>query len=130
MICMTSVGSYAAVAVTATSPYERWYRHFLQNHDGPCALPWQDADRLSDAERRLVARPIQQFQLGEWAHGRGLVRPTSSHPLFAADPRFISVLELFIAEEPGHSRILGRFLDREGIPPLRAHSLARIFSPR
>ena len=110
---MTSVAPHAAVSVT--SPYECWYRHFLQNRDGPRTLPWHDAYRLSVAERMVVARPIQQFQLGEWARGRGLVRRASSHSVFAADSRFLPALELFIAEEQGHSNILGRFLDREGL---------------
>ena len=117
--------SHAAVPVTL--PYECWYRHFLQNRDGPCALPWHDVYRLSVAERRLVARPIQQFQLGEWARGRGLVRRASSHSLFATDARFLAVLELFIAEEQGHSSILGRFLDTEGIPRLTRHWVDRVF---
>jgi hypothetical protein len=47
--------------------------------------------------------------------------------MFATDPRFLAVLELFIAEEQGHSRILGGFLDREGIPRLKTHWLDRIF---
>jgi hypothetical protein len=114
-------------AVSVPSPYECWYRHFLQNRDGPCTLPWHDAYRLSAAERRLVARSIQQFQLGEWARGRGLVRRASSHSVFAADSQFLPALELFIAEEQGHSNILGQFLDREGIPRLRSHWLDRIF---
>ena len=37
------------------------------------------------------------------------------------------MLELFIAEEQGHSSILGRFLDRENIPRLTSHWLDRIF---
>lgn len=114
-------------AVSVNSPYECWYRHFLENRDGPCALPWHDRYRLSGAERRLVARPIQQFQLGEWARGRGLVRRASPHSVFATDTRFPTVLELFIAEEQGHSNILGLFLDREGIPRLKTHWLDRIF---
>jgi len=47
--------------------------------------------------------------------------------VFAADERFLTVLGLFIAEEQGHSSILGRFLDREGIPRLTSHWLDRIF---
>src|SRR6266849_2925115 len=125
MLPMVPVARHAAVSVT--SPYECWYRHFLQNHDRLNALPWHDIYRLSVAERRLVARPIQQFQLGEWARGRGLVRRASSHAVFAADSRFLPALELFIAEEQGHSNILGRFLDREGIPRLPSHWLDRIF---
>lgn len=122
---MTTVVTSAAVPLA--SPYDCWYRHFCQNRDGPCTLPWRDAYRLSIAERRLVARSIQQFQLGEWARGRGLVRRASAHSVFAADSRFLPSLELFIAEEQGHSRVLGQFLDREGIPRLTSHWLDRIF---
>lgn len=122
---MTAVATSAAVPLTA--PYECWYRHFLQNRDGPCTLPWHNPYRLSVAERRLVARSIQQFQLGEWARGRGLVRRASAHSVFAADSKFLPALELFIAEEQAHSRMLGQFLDREGIPRLTSHWLDRIF---
>ena len=115
-----------AVALLS-SRYERWSRHFLQNREGPCALPWHDPYRLSADERRLVSRSIQQFQLGEWARGRGLTRRASSHPVLAADPWFIPALELFIAEEQGHSGILGRFLDRQGIPRLTNHWLDGVF---
>lgn len=112
---------------SGTSLYEHWYRHFLGNRDGPGTLLWHDPDLLSRAERRLVARSIQQFQLGEWARGRGLMRRASSHPVLASDLWFLPALQLFIAEEQGHSSILGRFLDRERIPRLTNHWLDGIF---
>ncbi len=110
-----------------SSSYEGWYSHFLENRDSPCALPWGDPYLLCAAERRLVARSIQQFQLGEWARGRGLMRRASSHPVLATHLWFLPALELFIAEEQSHSGILGRFLDREGIPRLTSHWVDRIF---
>ena len=115
------------VPVSAASPYEQWYRHFLENRDGFLALAWDDVYLLSPAERRLVGRSIQQFQLGEWARGRGLMRRALSHPVLAPDPWFLPALELFIAEEQGHSGILGRFLDRERIPRLKNHWLDALF---
>ena len=111
----------------ASSLYERWYRHFIENRDTPRAFPWHDSSPLSAAERKLVARSIQQFQLGEWARGRGLRRRASSHPVLSSDPWFLPALELFIAEEQGHSGILGRFLDRERIPRLTSHWVDGIF---
>ncbi|HYM11127.1 MAG TPA: hypothetical protein VEU62_10350 [Bryobacterales bacterium] len=111
----------------AASPYARWRRHFLENRGRPRTLPWHDSGLLSAAERRLVGRAIQQFQLGEWARGRGLLRRASAHPVLAADPWFVPALELFIAEEQGHSAILGRFLDRERIPRLESHWLDAVF---
>ena len=75
----------------------------------------------------MVARSIQQFQLGEWARGRGLWRRASAHPILGNDPSFLPALELFIAEEQNHSRMLGKFLYRKGIPRLNRHWLDGIF---
>jgi hypothetical protein len=122
---MASVVQSAGASVA--SAFEPWYRRFLRNRDSPCALPWHDPDLLSATERHLVARSMQQFQLGEWAHGRGLMRRASSHTIRTADYWFLPALELFIAEEQRHSRILGEFLDREGIPRLTRHWLDGAF---
>ena len=115
------------IPASVSSPYERWYWHFLQNRDRPCALPWHDSYLLSTAECRMVARSIQQFQLGEWARGRGLARRASLHPVLSGDLWFLPSLQLFIAEEQHHSCILGRFLDRENIPRLSNHWLDSTF---
>src|ERR1700732_2196023 len=109
------------------SPYEHWYAHFLRQSESPLALPWSDSYRLCDAERRLISRSVQQFQLGEWARGRGLVRRASSHSVLSIYQCFLPSLELFIAEEQCHSRLLGRFLDRERIPRLSSHWVDGVF---
>jgi hypothetical protein len=110
-----------------SSVYEPWYWHFREKRDVPCALPWHDSNLLCRAECRLVARSIQQFQLGEWARGRGLVRRASLHPVLSTDLWFVPSLELFIAEEQNHSQMLGRFLDREKIPKLGGHWIDSTF---
>ena len=111
----------------APSPYEPWRRHFLQNRGRAHALPWMDPALLTAKERRVVSRAIQQFQLGEFARGRGLKRRAAAHPVLGADSDWLPALQLFIAEEQEHSHILGRFLDREGIPRLAAHWLDGVF---
>src|SRR5689334_9028207 len=107
--------------VSAASPYEKWHGHFLENRDAPFDIPWQSPDCLTAEERSAVSRSIQQFQLGEWARGRGLRRRAAAHPRLGADPFFLPALELFIAEEQSHSSALGRFLDHERIPRLATH---------
>src|SRR4051794_29874464 len=72
-------------------------------------------------------RSVQQFQLGEWARGRGLKRRAAAHAGLAADPWFLPALDLFIAEEQGHSASLGRFLDHERTPRLAAHWVNQVF---
>ena len=102
--------SLAASAPPLASHYERWHRHFRLNVDSPAALPWNDSYQLTSAERRSVVRSIQQFELGEWARGRGLKRRAQSHDALAGDPWFLPALELFIQEEQGHSGMLASFL--------------------
>src|SRR4249920_2921525 len=98
-----------------SSSFERWHRHFDDNQRRPAVLPWRDPCRLSAAEIAFAGRSIQQFQLGEWARGRGLRRRAAACPALAGDPWFLPALELFIAEEQNHSRMLGAFLDAERI---------------
>lgn len=106
---------------SVNSLYEHWYHQFLEKRDSPCDLPWHDPYLLSAGERRIVARSIQQFQLGEWARGHGLVRRAAAHPILSADQWFLPSLDLFIGEEQRHSCMLGHFLDRERIPRLTNH---------
>jgi len=116
-----------ASTVSCTSPYERWYRHFLGRGDIALSLPWHDSYSLTALERHAVARSIQQFQLGEWARGRGLKRRAARARFLAIDPRFLPTLELFIEEEQRHSSVLGRFLDQQGIPRLSTHWVNAVF---
>jgi len=111
----------------ALSPYEPWRRHFNRNRSVSQTLPWTEPAGLAARERRVVARSIQQFQLGEWARGRGFMRRASAHPVLGSDPEWLPALQLFIAEEQEHSNILGQFLDRERITRLEAHWLDGIF---
>src|ERR1700687_3149552 len=101
---MTPATLFAPAPVS--SCFERWYRHFLDNGNAADSLPWCETYRLSATELRLVGRSVQQFQLGEWARGRGFRRRAAGHAGFAADEWFLPALELFIAEEQGHSEML------------------------
>ena len=113
--------------LTSDACYLDWRDYFEHNQPTQTELPWQDNYRLSRIERAAVTRSVQQFQLGEWARGRGLLRRASMDARVAAQPGFLTALELFIAEEQRHSRLLGDFLDLQGIPKLRSHWVDRIF---
>src|SRR6266581_2244461 len=41
---------------SASSPFERWHRHFFENRDSPGAFPWHDSYRLTASELRLLGR--------------------------------------------------------------------------
>jgi hypothetical protein len=92
-----------------------WVEYFRANVAEP-GLPWEDAYRLSGAERVAVIESIQQFQLGENAAGRRLLQRAES-----TDAEFAQALRLFIKEEQRHSELLGRFLSTQGAPCLQRH---------
>jgi hypothetical protein len=104
-----------------------WKSFFRARAERPDLPGWDDTGRLTPEERRLIAPSIQQFQLGEGADGAGLRRRALESALAGADPGFIATLQLFIQEEQRHSRDLGRFLDREGIPRLERHWVDGVF---
>jgi hypothetical protein len=103
-----------------------WLSYFTLNTLEP-PLPWKDAGRLSPAECVLVARSIQQFQLGENSEGRGLLRRAREFRARSGDAHFPEAVALFIQEEQRHSRILGRFLDLNSVPCLGRHWVDSVF---
>jgi len=96
-------------------------QYFQANYAEPC-LPWDDAYRLTGAERAIVLPSIQQFQLGENAQGRRLLRRAG---VLGND--YLQALRLFVREEQRHSAILGRFLSLHGARCLRQHWAHSVF---
>ncbi|HEV8384466.1 MAG TPA: ferritin-like domain-containing protein [Candidatus Acidoferrales bacterium] len=97
-----------------------WIQHFQRNRKSR-SFPWFDPYRLCASERLIVGPSLQQFQLGEGAQGRGLLRRAKAYARHAGDLEFPAAMQMFIAEEQQHSVELGRFLTQEGIPLLATH---------
>jgi hypothetical protein len=97
-----------------------WLDYFAGNQGEP-ALPWRDPYRLSRAERAAVIPSIQQFQLGENASGRRLLRSAEARADESGDSDYRPLLRLFIGEEQRHSQLLARFLASQQAPCLRRH---------
>jgi hypothetical protein len=74
---------------------------------------------LTAAERNIVARSIQTFQLGESGQGRHILRVAREHSLKSGDEHYAEAMRLFIREEQRHGEYLGAFLDAERIPRIR-----------
>lgn len=103
-----------------------WLRYFQSNRSEPM-LPWHDPYRLSDQERAAVSNSIRQFQLGESGKGRRLMKQAEQWTARRRDPEYMAALRLFVKEEQRHSRILGRFLELEGIPCIERHWVDGVF---
>jgi hypothetical protein len=75
-----------------------------------------DRDRLSDAERELIADSIGTFQLGEQSEGRTLQSFAEAFAGKHGIPALPVVTALFIREEQHHAAQLRAFMIANGIP--------------
>ena len=73
-------------------------------------------DRLTVAERELIATRIATFQLGEQSEGRTLLRVRGNLRSKRGIPALPAVTALFIKEEQHHAAQLAEFMRANGIP--------------
>ena len=105
-----------------------WTSHFSSNDwSNSPELDWSNASRLSTADVRTIVPSLRQFQLGEYSEGRNLLARAGAYSKANGVPQLAEATQSFIKEEQRHSLILGRFLEREGIPPLKRDAIDAIF---
>jgi hypothetical protein len=93
-----------------------WGEHFRRNAVDQLDIPWHEASRLSDNERRILIPSLQDFQLGESSDGRhGLARATA-YGKRVGDPHYAETMRLFFAEENRHAAYLARYLQIQDEP--------------
>jgi len=93
-----------------------WLAHFRSQAAHPRQVPATLDDTLTGRERRLIARSIATFQLGESSDGarlRGAVQRFCGKP---GDTALPEIFDLFIAEEQRHASLLREFMQDHEIP--------------
>lgn len=97
----------------------QWQDHYLANAANQIPIPWDAGAELSAEETRAVIASLQAWQLGETSDGAHLLAAARRYAASVADPEFLAVVQLFIAEEQRHGELLGRFLDLHGVGRIR-----------
>jgi hypothetical protein len=77
--------------------------------------------------RRSRRLDFREFQLGESGKGRRLLDQAARFAVERGQPEYWQALRLFVKEEQRHSRMLGRFLELHGVPPLDRHRVNSAF---
>jgi len=93
-----------------------WLDHFDYHSRHRATLPRCRKEELTPWERRLIARSIAVFQLGEQSEGKTLLRAARRYEATHQAESLERVVELFIGEEQHHAALLGAFMDQHGIP--------------
>jgi len=104
-----------------------WLNHFEYHAEQPRGAASGSTSDLRPEERRLIARSIAIFQLGEQSDGSGLQRAACRFAAAHNDELLPRITELFIREEQRHARLLREFMDEHGIRAKSRHWTDAIF---
>ncbi|HZT03913.1 MAG TPA: hypothetical protein VFA39_16800 [Steroidobacteraceae bacterium] len=98
-----------------------WLNHFEYHAEQPRGAADGAASALRPEERRLIARSLATFQLGEQSDGSSLLRAACRFAALHGDELLPRIMELFIREEQRHARLLRDFLEAHAIPARCGH---------
>lgn len=104
-----------------------WLNHFEYHAQQPRGAAGGSPATLAPEERRLIARSLATFQLGEQSDGAGLLRAACRFAAAHGDELLPRITELFIREEQRHARLLRGFMDEHGISARGRHWSDAIF---
>jgi hypothetical protein len=95
---------------------EIWLNHFEYHAQHPRCVPAGLSDVLKPEERRLIARSIATFQLGEQSEGNALLFTAWRFAKKHNAAPLIRIFELFIREQQRHAALLHKFMEDHGLP--------------
>ncbi len=107
--------------------FEIWLNHFEHHAQHPRCVPQGLYDLLRPDERRLIARSIATFQLGEQSEGRMLLQAAQRFARGRRIPALARIAELFIREEQRHAALLRAFMEDHHIALKRTDWTDRVF---
>ncbi len=102
--------------------FAQWEEHFKHNGHHLDHISF-DNDHISPSEIDLITRSIQQFQRGENSEGKHLIRFAKN----SSFPRYQEAIVYFIKEEQRHAMILGKWMKRHDIKPIKSHWVDNVF---
>jgi rubrerythrin len=104
-----------------------WLNHFEYHAEQPRGAAGSSLTALEPEERRLIARSIATFQLGEQSDGTGLLRAAYRFAAAHGDELLPRITELFIRDEQRHARLLREFMEEHGIRAKCRHWTDAVF---
>lgn len=104
-----------------------WLAYFRQNQLDRRGVAWHEGISLEPRLRAPLARSLARFQLGESSDGARLKARARRLARDTGDQAYADAIDLFIAEEQEHSRLLANVLHQLHAPLLRYHWTDSLF---
>ena len=104
---------------------KQWLAYYQQNRTDRSEPKWNSPSPLDTGTQKVLARSLSHFQLGETGDGTFLLDRACRK--VSDDPTYLDALQLFIAEEGEHARLLERLVLRFGGGTIRRHWTHALF---
>jgi hypothetical protein len=105
-----------------------WLAYYQNNKENRPEPKWNLPSPLDPAKQTILARSLSHFQLGETGEGKFLLAHARAEA--PDDVAYHQALQLFVAEELEHARLLDRLVRRFGGRTIQhhwTHALFRLF---
>ena len=102
-----------------------WLAYYQQNRINRPEPKWNSPSPLDVCTQRVLGRSLSHFQLGETGEGTFLLDGACKE--VSDDAVYLEALQLFIAEEGEHARLLERLVLRFGGTTIRRHWTHTLF---
>jgi hypothetical protein len=107
---------------------KQWLTYFQNNKNHGSEPKWNVPSPLNSSAQKIFARSLSHFQLGETGEGKFLLAYARAEA--PDDVAYHQALQLFVAEESEHARLLERLVVRFGGRTIQRHwtdALFRLF---
>jgi hypothetical protein len=104
---------------------QQWLTYYQNNRTNRPEPKWNIPSPLDSKMQRALAHSLSHFQLGETGEGTFLIAHVRAQ--VPDDVAYHQALELFIAEENEHARLLKRLVTRFGGNTIRRHWTHALF---
>jgi hypothetical protein len=102
-----------------------WLTYYQENKQNRPEPKWNLPTSLESGKQRILAHSLSHFQLGETGEGRFLI--AEARVQIPHDLAYHRALELFVAEEREHARLLERLVLRFGGHTIQRHWTHSLF---
>jgi len=103
----------------------RWLAYYQNNRMNRPEPKWNSPSPLDRGKQWILARSLSHFQLGETGDGKFLIAHARAQT--PEDAAYHEALQLLVAEENEHARLLERLVGRFGGKTIRRHWTHMLF---
>ncbi|MDB4089231.1 hypothetical protein N9544_06360 [Flavobacteriales bacterium] len=103
--------------------FKDWKEYYTENQGQFDWLNFVVIDTITQSEKIIIQKSLQEFQKGENSEGKNLIHYAREF----GNQDYLDAIILFIKEEQQHALVLGKFMKVNDIPKIKTHWVDSVF---